>query len=124
MLGQDYHRGEALPEGAWYQAVVDTGDFSAPLGGRLPSTSHLALRIHQGMLPRLSVFVVGYTVVIISFCYTFVVIGCMGFSLVEVSGGYSLVTVRRLLIVLASLIAERELQVWDMVGSVRRAGNR
>ena len=91
---------------------------------RLPSTSHLALRIHQGMLPRLSVFIVGYTVVIISFCYTFVVIGCTGFSLVEVNGGYSLVTVRRLLIVLASLVAEHELQVWDMVGSVRRAGNR
>lgn len=40
--------------------------------------------------------------VIISFCYTFVVIGCMDFSLVEVSGGCCLVTVRRLLLVLAS----------------------
>ena len=39
---------------------------------RLPSTSHLELSIRQGMLPRLSVSIVGYTVVIISFWYTFI----------------------------------------------------
>ena len=75
------------------------------------------------MLPRLSVSIVGYTMVIISFCYTFIIFGCTGFYRVAASGGYSLVAVHRLLIVVASLIAEHELQVWDMVGSVRRAGN-
>ena len=51
---------------------MDTAEFSGPSVSRLPSTSHLELSIRQGMLPRLSVSIVGYTVVIISFCCTFI----------------------------------------------------
>ena len=44
------------------------------------------------------------------FIYSFLAVlglcGCTGFSLVAVSGGYSLVEVRELLIAVASLVAE------------------
>ena len=59
------------------------------------------------------IFILFYLVLIHSFIHSFLaVLGlccCLGFSLVAASGGYSLVAVSRLLIVLASLVVERSL---------------